>query len=79
MDLFDQGKPDAALREFGYMMDGLKKIVYGFPVGRMQYFLKAHAKDISHKLTILGQEESLRYLADIDQENKYIYLRDLKK
>jgi len=79
MDLFDQGKPDAALREFGYMMDGLKKIVYGFPVGRMQYFLKAHAKDISHKLTILGQEESLRYLADIDQENKNIYLRDLKK
>lgn len=79
MDLFDQGKPDAALREFGYMMDGLKKIVYGFPVGRMQYFLKAHAKDISHKLTILGQEESLRYLADIDQENIYIYLRDLKK
>ena len=79
MDLFDQGKPDAALKEFGYMMDGLKKVVYGFPVGRMQYFLKAHAKDISHKLTILGQEESLRYLADIDQENKKTYLRGLKK
>jgi hypothetical protein len=45
----------------------------------MQYFLKAHAKDIAHKLTILGQEESLRYLADIDQENKNIYLRDIKK
>lgn len=79
MDLFDQGKPDAALKEFNYMMDGLKKVVYGFPVGRMQYFLKAHAKDIAHKLTILGQEESLRYLADIDQENKNIYLRDIKK
>jgi hypothetical protein len=79
MDLFDQGKPDAALKEFNYMMDGLKKVVYGFPVGRMQYFLKAHAKDIAHKLTILGQEESLRYLADIDQENKKIYLRDIKK
>ena len=78
MDLFDQGKPDAALKEFGYMMDGLKKVIYGFPVGRMQHFLKAHAKDITHKLTILGQEESLRYLADIDQENKNIYLRDIK-
>ncbi|MBT4371554.1 MAG: DUF4835 family protein [Candidatus Marinimicrobia bacterium] len=79
MDLFDQGKPDAALKEFGLMMDGLKKVAYGFPVGRMQYFLKAHTKDISHRLTILGQDESLRYLADIDPENKMIYLRDIKK
>lgn len=78
VDLFDQGKPDAALKEFGFMIDGLKKIVYGFPVGRMQYFLKAHAKDITHKLTILRQEEFLLYLADIDQENKQIYLRDIK-
>ncbi|MEA1881335.1 MAG: DUF4835 family protein [Candidatus Marinimicrobia bacterium] len=78
MDLFDQGKPDAALKEFGLMMDGLKKVVYGFPVGRMQYFLKAHTRDITHRLTILGQAQHLRYLADIDPEHKKIYLRDIR-
>jgi hypothetical protein len=79
MDLFNQGNPDSALKEFGFMMNGFKKVVYGFPIGRMQYFLKAHANDISHRLTILGQDESLRYLADIDPENKKIYLKDIKK
>jgi len=79
VDLFDQGKPDEALKEFGFMMNGLKKVVYGFPVGRMQYFLKAHAIDITHKLTILGQEESLKYLADVDPERKNIYLKNIKK
>ncbi len=79
MDLFDQGKPDGALKEFGLMMKGLEIVFAQFPTGRTLYFLNAHRGQLAHRLNLLGQDDMLYRLSEMDPAHKGVYIRGLKK
>lgn len=79
MDLFEQGKPDNALIEFGLMMEGLEIVFRQFPTGRTLYFINAHRGKLVHRLNLLGQEEMLFRLSEMDPAHKDNYIRGLKK
>ena len=79
MDLFEQGKPDNALIEFGLMMEGLEIVFRQFPTGRTLYFINAHREKLVHRLNLLGQEEMLFRLSEMDPAHKDNYIRGLKK
>ena len=79
MDLFDQGKPDDALKEFELMLKGLEIVFRQFPTGRTLYFLSAHHNKLAHRLNLLGQTDMLYRLAEMDPSHKDSYLKGLKK
>ena len=79
MDLFDQGKPDDALKEFELMFKGLEIVFRQFPTGRTLYFLNAHHKKLAHRLNLLGQTDMLYQLAEMDPSHKDSYLKGLQK
>ena len=78
MDFFNQGKPDEALEEFQIMIKGILSVFRQFPTGRTLYFLDAHRPDLVKALSIMGQNEMLNQLADIDQAHKEIYYKGVK-
>ena len=78
MDLFDQGKPDDALREFGLMMEGFETVFGQFPTGRTLYFLNANRKKLIHRLNVLGQNDILSRLSERVPAHKEKYLRGLR-
>ncbi|HBH10799.1 MAG TPA: hypothetical protein DDX15_04745, partial [Gammaproteobacteria bacterium] len=79
MDLFDQGNPDDALKEFELMLKGLEIVFRQFPTGRTLYFLNAHHEKLAHRLNLLGQTDMLYQLAEMDPSHKDRYLKGLKK
>ena len=79
MDLFDQGNPDAALKEFELMLKGLEIVFRQFPTGRTLYFLNAHHEKLAHRLNLLGQTDMLYQLAEMDPSHKNRYLKGLQK
>ena len=79
MDLFDQGNPDAALKEFELMLKGLEIVFRQFPTGRTLYFLNAHHEKLAHRLNLLGQTDMLYQLAEMDPSHKARYLKGLQK
>ena len=79
MDLFDQGNPDDALKEFELMLKGLEIVFRQFPTGRTLYFLSAHHNKLAHRLNLLGQTDMLYRLAEMDPSHKDSYLKGLKK
>ncbi len=79
MDLFDQGKPDDALKEFELMLKGFEIVFRQFPTGRTLYFLSAHHNKLAHRLNLLGQTDMLYRLAEMDPSHKDSYLKGLKK
>ena len=79
MDMFDQGKPDEALKELGLMMEGLELVFGQFPTSRALYFLNAHRKKLIYRLNILGQNDMLSRLSEMDPAHKKDYLRGLRK
>jgi hypothetical protein len=79
MDLFDQGKPDEALKEFNLMMKGLEIVFAQFPTGRTLYFLNAHRKQLTRRLNLLGQNDMLYRLSEIDPVHRDNYVKGLKK
>ena len=79
MDLFDQGKPDDALKEFELMFKGLEIVFLQFPTGRTLYFLNAHHNKLAHRLNLLGQTDMLYQLAEMDPSHKDSYLKGLQK
>ena len=79
MDLFDQGNPDAALKEFELMLKGLEIVFRQFPTGRTLYFLNAHHEKLAHRLNLLGQTDMLYQLAEMDPSHKDRYLKGLQK
>ena len=78
MDHFLQGKPDEALEEFNLMMEGFQVVFRQFPTGRTLYFLDAHRPDLVKALSLMGQKNMLKLLADMDQAHKEIYLKAIK-
>ncbi len=78
MDLFDQGKPDDALNEFNLMMEGLETVFGQFPTGRTLYFLDANREKLVHRLNVLGQDDILKRLSEMDPAHKEKYLRGLR-
>ena len=78
MDLFDQGKPDDALKELGLMMEGLELVFGQFPTGRTLYFLNANRKKLVHRLNVLGQNDILSRLSEMDPAHKEDYLIGLR-
>ena len=79
MDLFDQGNPDDALKEFELMLKGLEIVFRQFPTGRTLYFLNAHHEKLAHRLNLLGQTDMLYQLAEMDPSHKDRYLKGLQK
>ncbi len=79
MDLFDQGKPEEALKEFKLMLAGLEIVFRQFPTGRTLYFLNAHHNKLANRLDLLGQSDILYRLSEMDPSHKGIYLKGLKK
>ena len=78
MDLFDQGNPDDALDEFSLMMEGLEIVFGQYPTGRTLIFLNANREKLVHRLNVLGQNEILHRLSEMDPAHKEIYLRGLR-
>ena len=79
MDLFDQGKPEEALKEFKLMLSGLEIVFRQFPTGRTLYFLNAHHNKLANRLNLLGQSDVLYRLSEMDPSHKDIYLKELKR
>ena len=78
MDFFNQGKPDEALEEFDLMIKGIQSVFRQFPTGRTLYFLDAHRNELVRALSIMGQNNMLNQLADMDQAHKEVYFKGLK-
>ncbi len=72
-DRFKEGHVDESLAEFKNMMKGLELVFENFPRGRTLYFLRAHNEELANYLKILGQEEMLTRLLEMDPENKEVY------
>ena len=79
MDLFDQGNPDAALKEFELMLKGLEIVFRQFPTGRTLYFLNAHHEKLAHRLNLLRHPAMLYQLAQMYTSHKDRYLKGLQK
>lgn len=75
IELLEDGKPEKALKQFGEMMKNFELVFDRFPRARTQYFLKAHAEELTKTLTILSQEKMLEKLAEMEPGSRHIFLR----
>ena len=74
MELLQNGKPERSVEELNNMVMGLDEAYERYPRERyMLYFLNNHAKVLADKLSLLGQEEILQALKDLDSDNEALY------
>ncbi len=74
MELLQNGKPERSVEELNNMVMGLDEAYDRYPRERYTlYFLNNHAKVLADKLSLLGQEEILHALKDLDSDNEALY------
>ena len=74
MELLQNGKPERSVEELNNMIIGLDEAYDRYPRERYTiYFLNNHAKVLADKLSLLGQEEILQTLKDLDSDNAALY------
>ena len=74
MELLQNGKPERSVEELNNMVMGLDEAYERYPRERYTlYFLNNHAKVLADKLSLLGQEEILQALKDLDSDNEALY------
>ena len=74
MELLQNGKPERSVEELNNMVMGLDEAYERYPRERYTlYFLNNHAKVLADKLSLLGQEEMLHALKDLDSDNEALY------
>ena len=74
MELLQNGKPERSVEELNNMVMGLDEAYERYPRERYTlYFLNNHAKVLADKLSLLGQEEILHALKDLDSDNEALY------
>ena len=74
MELLQNGEPERSIEELNNMVIGLDEAYERYPRERYTlYFLNNHAKVLSDKLSLLGQEEILHALKDLDSDNEALY------
>ena len=74
MELLQNGKPERSIEELNNMVTGLDEAYERYPRERYTlYFLNNHAKVLADKLSLLGQEEILHVLKDLDSDNEALY------
>ena len=74
MELLQNGKPERSIEELNNMVTGLDEAYERYPRERYTlYFLNNHAKVLADKLSLLGQEEILHALKDLDSDNEALY------
>lgn len=73
-ELFKDGELDDAVIEFGNMIKGLDEVYDRFAKEHFTtLFLKAHSKDLTHFLQLLGQKNMLEDMMELDPDNMEIY------
>lgn len=74
MDLFKEGDIEGTLKEINTMLDGIEQSFRD--LGRdnhTQFFLKAHSERIAKILTMLGREELLKDMKELDPDRRELY------
>ena len=74
LDLFESGDLDSMIEELDTMLDGIEQSY--IDVGRdshTQYFLKTQSNKIAETFTLLGQDELLKDMKEIDPDRREIY------
>ena len=74
MDLFKEGDIEGTLKEINTMLDGIEQSFRD--LGRdnhTQFFLKAHSERIAKILTMLGREELLKDMKELDPDRRDLY------
>ena len=79
MELFELGAPDEAVKEFQEMMKQFELVYEQFPRARTQYFIKAHAEELSSALTTLRREAILIRLSEMDPGSAGVLLKNTIK
>ena len=74
IELLQNGELDRSVEELNNMITGLDEVYDRYPRERYTlYFLNNHAKVLADKLSLLGQEEILHALKDLDSDNEALY------
>ena len=74
MELLQNGEPERSVEELNNMIIGLDEVYDRYPRERYTlYFLNNHAKTLADALSLLGQEEILQSLKDLDSDNEALY------
>lgn len=74
MELLQTGEPERSVEELENMITGLDEVYDRYPRERYTlYFLNNHARTLADALSLLGQEEILYSLKDLDTDNEAIY------
>ena len=74
MELLQNGEPERSVEELENMITGLDEVYDRYPRERYTlYFLNNHAKTLADALSLLGQEEILLSLKDLDTDNEVLY------
>ena len=74
MELLQNGDIERSVEELNNMITGLDEVYDRYPRERYTlYFLANHAKVLADKLSLLGQEEILQTLKDLDSDNAALY------
>ena len=74
IELLQNGDPERSVEELNNMITGLDEVYDRYPRERYTlYFLKNHAKVLADKLSLLGQEEILQALKELDADNATLY------
>ena len=74
MELLQNGEPERSVEELNNMITGLDEVYDRYPRERYTlYFLNNHAKTLADALSLLGQEEILQSLKDLDSDNEALY------
>ena len=74
LDLFESGDLDSMIEELDTMLDGIEQSY--IDVGRdshTQYFLKTQSNKIAETFSLLGQDELLKDMKEIDPDRREIY------
>ena len=74
MDLFKEGDIEGTLKKINTMLDGIEQSFRD--LGRdnhTQFFLKAHSERIAKILTMLGREELLKDMKELDPDRRELY------
>lgn len=79
MELLEIGEPDDALKEFQEMMKQFELVYERFPRARTQYFIKAHADELSVALSTLRREAILIRLSELDPRSADVLLKNIIK
>jgi len=74
MDLFKEGDIEGTLKKINTMLDGIEQSFRD--LGRdnhTQFFLKTHSERIAKILTMLGREELLKDMKELDPDRRELY------